>query len=214
MKSIIELNTWNRKEHFEFFNGFDEPFFGIVTEVECSQAIAWCRQKDIPFFHFYLYQSLKAANQVEEFRFRIEEEKPVCYDVIHASSTISRPDGTFGFSYIPFSDNFQDFSLIVKKETNAVAKTQGLRLNENTKRNDVIHFSVLPWIKFTSLTHARHFAYRDSVPKITFGRYYEENGRILMPVSVNAHHGLMDAWHVAKFLELFTGYLSVPGYSV
>lgn len=211
MKSTIDLKSWNRKEHFEFFKEFDEPFFGIVSDVDCTQALAWCRQNQVPFFHYYLYQSLRAANQVEEFRLRIEDNEPVCYDKIHASSTISRPDQTFGFSFIPFTDNFRDFSHATLEEISAVAATTGLRLNENTSRNDVIHFSVLPWIKFTSLTHARHFAYRDSVPKITFGRYYEQDGRIRMPVSVNAHHGLMDAWHVAKFLGLLSDYLAIPG---
>jgi chloramphenicol O-acetyltransferase type A len=210
MKSDIDLKTWNRKEHFEFFNGFDEPFFGIVTEVDCTEALAWCRLNKLPFFHFYLYQSLRAANLVEEFRTRIEENKPVVYDCVHASPTISRSDQTFGFAFIPFTDNYQDFSRIAHEETKAVAETAGLRLNENTGRNDVIHFSVLPWIRFTSLTHARHFAFRDSVPKITFGKYYEQNSKILMPVSVNAHHGLMDALHVALFLDQLALYLESP----
>lgn len=210
MKSDINFKNWNRKEHFEFFSGFDEPFFGIVSEVDCSKALAWCRLNKVSFFQFYLYQSLRAANLVEEFRFRIEDNKPVVYDRVHASPTISRHDQTFGFAFIPFSDNFQDFNLIADEETKAVAETIGLRLNENTGRNDVIHFSVLPWIRFTGLTHARHFAFRDSVPKITFGKYYEQNGKILMPVSVNAHHGLMDALHVAKFMELLSGFLSDP----
>jgi chloramphenicol O-acetyltransferase type A len=210
MKSDIDLKTWNRKEHFEFFNGFDEPFFGIVTEVDCTKALAWCREIQFPFFHFYLYQSLRAANLLEEFRTRIEENNPVVYDSVHASPTISRPDQTFGFAFIPFTDNIQDFSLTAHEETRTVAESFGLRLNENTGRNDVIHFSVLPWIKFTGLTHARHFAFRDSVPKITFGKYYEQNGKVLMPVSVNAHHGLMDAWHVAKFLGFLNDFLSNP----
>jgi len=211
MKSVIDIQTWKRKEHFEFFNGFDEPFFGIVTEVECTNSLSWCRENRISFFHFYLFESLRAANGVEEFRHRIEEGLPVSYDVIHASPTISRPDHTFGFSFIPFADNFQDFSASAKAETVAVAACQGLRLNGNTCRNDVIHYSVLPWIKFTGLSHARHFAISDSVPKITFGRYYETCGKIMMPVSVNAHHGLMDAWHVSAFLNLFETFMNNPG---
>ncbi len=210
MKSAIELNTWNRKEHFEFFNNFDEPFFGIVSDIDCTEAFSFCREKNLTFFHFYLFQSLRAANQVEAFRYRIEDGKPVVYDNVHASSTISRPDKTFGFSFIPFIESFTDFSEVVKKETAAVAATSGLRLNENTSRNDVIHFSVLPWISFKGLTHARHFQYKDSIPKITFGKYYESGNKLFMPVSVNAHHGLMDALHVALFLDQLAVYLKSP----
>ena len=210
MKSPINTEIWNRKEHFEFFKEFDEPFFGIVADVDCTESLAWCRTHQVPFFHFYLYQSLRAANQIEEFRSRIEDDKPVLYDSVNASATISRVDHTFGFSFIPFVADFDKFSSNVAKEILAVGKTTGLRLTGETGRNDVIHYSVLPWISFTGLSHARHFAYRDSVPKITFGKYFEKQGRIIMPVSVNAHHGLMDAWHVSEFLRLFSEFLATP----
>lgn len=210
MKSTIDLKTWNRKEHFEFFNSFEEPFFGLVSDIDCTRALALCRESQVPFFHYYLYQSLRAAIQVEEFRYRIEDGNPVVYDVIHASSTISRPDSTFGFSFIPFSENFADFSSALAGEIAEVSNSTGLRLNQETGRNDVIHFSVVPWISFSGLSHARHFKYKDSVPKITFGKYDESGGKMRMPVSVNAHHGLMDAWHVARFLDLFAGYLAEP----
>ncbi|MFH1121507.1 MAG: chloramphenicol acetyltransferase [Bacteroidota bacterium] len=210
MKSAIDLHYWNRKEHFEFFNGFDEPFFGIVSEIGCGKALSWCRKNKVSFFHFYLYQSLRAANKVEEFRHRIEDSHPVCYNVIHASPTIGRPDKTFGFSFIPYTENFKEFVSSVIAETEAVAACPGLRLNDNTCRNDVIHFSVIPWINFTGLSHARHFAIGDSVPKITFGKYYETAGEIKIPVSVNAHHGLMDAWHVSLFLNLLESFLGCP----
>jgi chloramphenicol O-acetyltransferase type A len=210
MKSAIDLNTWNRKEHFEFFNNFDEPFFGIVADIDCTDALSFCRENQFSFFHFYLFQSLRAANQVEAFRYRIEEGKPVIYEVVHASSTISRPDKTFGFSFIPYTDEFLNFSHEAEMETAAVAATSGLRLTDITSRNDVIHFSVLPWISFKGLSHARHFQYRDSVPKITFGKYYESGSKLMMPVSVNAHHGLMDALHVSFFLDQLAQNLKSP----
>jgi len=210
MKSPINTEIWIRKEHFEFFKEFDEPFFGIVAEVDCTEALEWCRNHQISFFHYYLFQSLKAANQLEEFRSRIEDDKPVLYDSVNASATISRTDHTFGFSFIPFVEDFKKFSRNVAEEVLAVDKTAGLRLTGETSRNDVIHYSVLPWFSFTGLSHARHFAYRDSVPKITFGKYFEKQGRIIMPVSVNAHHGLMDAWHVSEYLRLFSEFLATP----
>lgn len=203
MKSVIDLSNWNRKEHFEFFNSFDEPFFGIVAEIDCSAGLRWCRENHIKFFHYYLFQSLKAVNQTEEFKTRIEDHKPVFYNTVHASSTIGRPDKTFGFSFIPFTDDFTQFSNALSSEVEEVVNSKGLRLNNNTTRNDVIHFSSLPWINFKGLSHARKFSFNDSVPKITFGKVYEAEHKQMMPVSVNAHHGLMDAWHVSSFLELF-----------
>lgn len=37
-------------------------------------------------------------------------------------------------------------------------------------------------------------------PRITWGRYREtESGRIMMPVSILAHHALVDGEHIAQF---------------
>ena len=43
--------------------------------------------------------------------------------------------------------------------------------------------------------------FKDSIPKITFGKFYEKAGKTMLPISVHAHHGLMDAIHVSKFLN-------------
>lgn len=208
MYQEIETQNWVRKEHFAFFKEFDEPFFGINADIEIGPAVIYCKQKKIRLFHYFLFQTLRALNRIDEFRTRIVDDKPVIFDKIHASSTISRPDKTFGFSFIPYSDDFLIFSKSVRNETEKVAAAGGLRITENTSRPDVIHFSVIPWIRFTSVSHARHFKYRDSVPKITFGKIYESGNKQLIPVSVHAHHGLMDAWHVAEFYRILSELLT------
>lgn len=203
MRTLLDLNTWNRKEHFQFFSRMEEPFWGIVVEVEVTKAYAKAKELGITFFQYYLYQSLKAANQIKNFRYRIENEAVYCYDVIHASSTIGREDGTFGFSFIHYSDSLQTFIQDANAEIAAVLATSGLRFNEDAKRIDTIHYSALPWLHFTSLTHARSFAYKDSAPKISFGKFVNRNGKLLMPVAIYVNHSLADAYHVGLFVELF-----------
>ena len=31
IEKIIDIATWNRKEHFEHFSAFDDPFFGVTS---------------------------------------------------------------------------------------------------------------------------------------------------------------------------------------
>lgn len=68
---------------------------------------------------------------------------------------------------------------------------------------NVIHFSAIPWIDFTSISQARSYSHPDSCPKISFGKMTEENGIKTMPISVHVHHGLMDGYHVARFIDRF-----------
>ena len=79
----------------------------------------------------------------------------------------------------------------------------GLRLSPTTGRPDTVHCSALPWVRFTSLSHARSFRHPDSCPKISFGQVFSEGNTLQMPVSVHLHHGLGDGYHVGLFLAAF-----------
>ena len=199
----INIDKWNRKEHFEFFREFDNPFYNITTEVDCTEAFRKSKAEGISFFAYYLYKSIEAVNSIECFKYRIEDKKVVLHDVIHVAVTIARDDGTFGFSFVPFSRDFDQFILDLKKEIDAVQQSTGLRLNNDGRRMDVIHFSSLPWIKFTGLTHASNYNTSESVPKITFGRAFDRGDKKYLPIAIEVHHGLIDAFHIAKFLETF-----------
>jgi chloramphenicol O-acetyltransferase type A len=109
---IIDKENWERKEHFEFFSAFDEPFFGLVAQVEVSKAYRISKSENKSFFALYLYAALTAANSIEAFRMRLVEDQIVLFDEIHASPTLGRKNNTFGFSFIPYT---QDFGIFQKQ---------------------------------------------------------------------------------------------------
>lgn len=199
----LNIKTWNRKEHFDFFSKFDNPFFGIVTEIDCTTAYEHSKKNRLSFFAYYLHKSMLAVNSVHEFKLRIVNDNVVVFDQIHAAATIGRDDGTFGFSFVNYSPDFNPFSLELKREINNVHNSKGLRVNENAKRPDVIHYSIFPWRKFTGLIHARNFNTDDTVPIITFGKTFTVDGKKMLPISIEAHHGLVDGLHISQFLGKF-----------
>lgn len=206
---IIDVKTWKRREHFEFFSGMKSPYFGVVTEVDCTETYTLAKENSESFFAHYLHKSMKAVNSVEEFSYRIVNEKVVAFDVVHVGSTIARNDGTFGFSYFEYSDDFQIFNQKLQQEINGVQNSTGLRIrNEALPRNHIRH-STMPWTSFTGLLHPTDFDAKESIPKIVFGKFSEKNGRKMLPISVEAHHGLMDGFHLAKYLEEFQNQLNL-----
>ena len=46
-----------------------------------------------------------------------------------------------------------------------------------------------------------HYHPHDSVPRITWGKYFKTADKILMPLSVQAHHALIDGRHMGKYFE-------------
>ena len=199
MKQKIDISSWNRKEHFEFFCTFEEPFFGVTTSIDMTIAYEKAKALQIPFFVYYLHKTIAAINQVENFRYRIEENEVVLYDEIDASATIIREDKTFGFSFMKFHSDIQDFAKIAQIEIERIQITPRLFTREFPE--NIIHFSAVPWINFTGLTHSRKYTLKDSCPKVSYGKLVEENGKKSMALSVTVHHGLVDGYHIGLFIE-------------
>jgi len=202
MKTKIDLDTWDRKEHFHFFSGFDEPFFGVTVEVDCTRVYQYAKENRISFFLVYLHKALKAANAIEHFKLRIVDGELFIFDQINASPTIGRDNGTFGFSYLEYDVDESVFISKALKEIELVKVSDSLFPTVSGGEN-VIHFSAMPWLNFTSVSHARHYKFKDSCPKISFGKMSERNSRRFMPVSIHVHHALADGYHVGLFVELF-----------
>ena len=205
MKTELDLENWNRYEHFKFFSSFDEPFFGITVRVDCTKTYLESKENNTSFFLNYLHKSLVAANSIDAFKYRIEEDKVFHYDQVNASPTINRPNGTFGFSYMEYKESFEEFSrlamLVMKKVRNSDS------LIPAGEGQNVIHYSSLPWLNFTSVSHARHFKFMDSCPKISFGKMTKLDKTYEMPISIHVNHALVDGIHVGEFVDKFQALL-------
>ncbi|MGL4228005.1 MAG: CatA-like O-acetyltransferase [Tannerellaceae bacterium] len=208
MKREIDFESWNRKEHFDFFSAFDEPFYGLVAQLDCSKAMQEARMSGTSFFLYSLHKIMRAVNDTPEFRYRIEAGSVYDYETIHVSPTIGRADNTFAFAFLKFDPDLSRFVAINKQEMEAAQNSTGLRLNEDSERIDTIHFSSLPWIDFTGLTHARNYKTNDSIPKISVGKVHAEGEKKRMPIQINVHHGLVDGIHIANFLDRAQTYLN------
>jgi chloramphenicol O-acetyltransferase type A len=203
MKILLDLEKWPRKEHFHFFRQFEEPFFGVTVEIDCTKAYSMAKQLETSFFAYYLHKTITAVNAVESFRYRIIDDKIYIFDTIDVSATIIREDTSFGFSLIEYSPDFKSFAKNTFEEIQRVKNTPGLFTREFKNKN-VIHFSAIPWLNFTSLSHARSYTLPDSCPKISFGKMMvSDAGDRTMSMSVHVHHGLMDGKHLGQFVDLF-----------
>jgi chloramphenicol O-acetyltransferase type A len=203
MKTLLDLDNWNRKEHFLFFKQMQEPFFGVTVNIDCTRAYATAKTLGTSFFIYYLHKTLVAVNAFESFKYRILNTHIYVHDRIDGSATISREDGTFGFSLIEFHPDFTIFQQTAITEIERIQTTTGL-FTRVFNDDNVIHFSAIPWLNFTSLSHARSMTNPDSCPKISFGKMtIQENGKRIMPMSIHVHHGLMDAMHVGQMVDYF-----------
>ena len=207
---VLDLEGWKRRRHFEFFRHYERPWFNLCADVDVTALTARCDEPDGPsFFLASLWLSLLAANEIEEFRYRLRDEQVVVYPVIDGGSTVLMPDETFAFAYFDYDPSFPAFAAEGARELERVKSGPG-GLDPRTDRDDTIHYSVIPWVSFSSFSHARHRTADPSVPKIVFGKHRWAGGRRLLPVSVEVHHALVDGLHVGRFYQRFEELASRP----
>ncbi len=206
----IDIDTWNRKEHFHFITKMDSPFFGLTANVKCTNAYKYVKNENISFFAYYLFYSQRAAHAIKEFKYRIIENKIYEMDIMHAGATLAREDHTFAFALIKYDEDFNLFYQNIVNEKEAVKNSTGLRLNTDRGLN-LIRYTTIPWISFTGMLHPTNFNNNESIPRISFGKMFEENNEKYLPVSVEANHGLMDGYHIGEFFRIFEELLESNG---
>lgn len=201
MKEII-FESPHRQKHFEFFTQMNHPHFNICANVDVTELIHFQKKNNLPFTPVIVYIVSKTANSIPEFRWRIREGKVFEHESVQPSFTVwTEVADVFSFCEVPFQD---DFGAFLKDAIQKIDKMKTEPSFEDDEfRDDFLFLSAIPWVSFTSFQHAMFHHPSDSVPRITWGKYFEENGRIKMPLSVQAHHAVVDGRHVGKYFQLF-----------
>ncbi len=201
MYSDLDIEKWPRKTTFEFFKNFEDPFFNFSANVDVGLLYKFCKRNDLSFSLTVLYCSLVAANEIREFRIRLFCGRLVEFDRIHATQTILNDDETFSFAYFEMKDDVFEFNRSGKE---ALEKYKAMKtFDVESDRADLIYYSVIPWVSFTSFKHASRLDKGQTVPRIVFGKHFDEGDNKMMPLSVEANHRIMDGLHVGKFFMRF-----------
>ncbi len=213
MKKNIDVQSWSRKAHYNLFKEMDYPHFNICSNVDITLFKDFIKQNNIPFFRAMIFLASKIANSIPEFNYRIQsDDKVVEYDYTHPSFTVmSKPD-LFGFCTVDYSEDYTTFSNRTDKEMKILQNE--VNIEDAWERDDLIYITSLPWISFTSVTHPVNLSKTDSIPRICWGKFFEENGKIRLPFSVQANHSLMDGVHVGKYFSLLQKTLDNPEESI
>ncbi len=207
----LDLSQWKRINQYQFFKKYENPFFNICSRLDVTDLLKATKQGGLSFSSALLFASIDTANKIPEFKYRLYEEGVIECNEIYAGSTVLSDDNTFSFCYFDYYKEFSKFYQNAMKQ-NERGKNGKLEFDGRNDDIDIIHYSVIPWIEFSSFSHPRNYGTNDSIPKIVFGKYYEDNGRIMLPISIEVHHALMDGWHLGQYLQKLQKMLSISDF--
>lgn len=209
MPEFLDVTNWARRDLFEFFRGYDNPYFNICTQLDITNLYAHLRSEPSISISLALhYVALRAANEIEPFRYRLRDGKVLVHEIVHGGTIVLQPNESFNFAYFDYQTDFRGFIADAQQSVDE-ARRENKPLNPDPSENR-IHFTVLPWMSFTSFAHARNLGREESIPKIAFGKFFQENGRTLLPFSVEVHHALMDGLHVGRYVARVQELVDTP----
>lgn len=200
MYTIIDIDTWKRKELFQFFSTFDNPTWDLIAELRITDFYTACKTKQQSFFLSFLHAASSVANSIEEMRCRIDPDGHVRqYQVVHPGSTVLYENGTYGYSYLDFHPDYTTFM----NEAAPSFENQKQMLNRDPKDDDLarIYFSPIPWVSFSGFRHPFRAKGNTSIPMIVFGKHFERDQERYITVGLTLHHGLADGYHAGLFFK-------------
>ena len=195
----IDIYNWKRKAHYEYYQSFDNPCFSLSVNIDITLLIEKIKEKNLKFFPTFLYCLIKGMNQVEELKYRIRKNQVLVHEMIHPSYTVLNEHECFVFCYSEFIVDFEIFYQNVLNDIETAL--HGNNLEDEEGKDDLVYISSIPWISFTGLTHPFKKDDLHSIPRVNFGKYFVENKIVKLPISVQAHHGLVDGLHIARLFE-------------
>ncbi len=204
----VNLESWPRRDHFKTFNTWDYPHFNMCANVDLTHFFPAVRERGVSFNIAVVYVLARTANMIPEFRCRIQGETVVEYDVVHPSTTIMAQEDLFTFCALRYVEDFSEFALKAKDRISYVKEHP--TLEDPPGQDDLLFMTAIPWVSFTSFMHPIDLNPVDSVPRFAWGKFFQEGDTLKMPLSLQAHHALMDGIHMGRYYEKLQFYLDNP----
>lgn len=192
----IDMDSFPRRAHFEYFKGLAYPYVGFTVNVDITGFLAQQKRLGLPFYLALAYCVTRAANSVPEFRRRIHGDGIIEYDWCHGSHTVALPDETYCYCTLDCRMPFDEY-LSRAEETWERAKAAS-SIEDGEDADSLLFFSSIPWMSFTSVIQPTPSP-ADSNPRINWGKYFRQDGKVLLPLAVLCNHALVDGLHIARF---------------
>ena len=203
----IDVETWSRRQHFEFFSTYDYPHFGMSANVDMTAFYPAVKQRGYSLTVAIVYVIARASNAIAEFRYRIREGKVIEHEIVNPGFTILVEEDVFSFCFV---DYVEDFLAFAAKAAERIAFVKEHPSVNQVPQDDVLYMTAIPWVSFTSFLHPMQLQPTDSIPRFVWGKFFEEGERLKMPLGVQGHHALIDGVHIGKFYVEAQGYLEQP----
>ena len=203
---VIDEKSWDRAMHCAVFRNSVEPAFCVTFEIEITSFLEKIKKQNLSFTLSMVFAVCKCANEIEAFRYRFLDGEVVLFDKIDTAFTyLNKETELFKVVNVPMADTLEEYV----KSAAQIANEQTEYFSEPLG-NDIFQCSPMPFLTYTHISHTNSGKKDNATPLFDWGKYYEKDGKIIMPVSVQANNSFVDGIHNGRFAEKLKNYLNKP----
>lgn len=199
----IDLASWKRGQIFYYFSKMAPTGYSLTVKLDITKLKKTLDNAGLKFFPAYLWLVTRTLNAQQEFRIAENNGQVGYYDrLTPLYACFHDDDKTFSLMWTEFDDDFTVFYRSYIDDHNKYGTNHGILSQPLAPPPpNAYTVSCLPWVSF------EHFAVHNYdnkpyyFPSVEAGKFYEQDGRLIMPLSITCHHAATDGYHVSLFLE-------------
>ena len=201
---VIDKETYYRKGVYRHFTEDCKCSTSVTARVDVTDLVRHSKETATKFYINFLYILSKVLNSRDDYRmgYLWQSDELICYDVIHPTQYVFHEDtATCTPVYTSYSEDYGTFYTDALRDLEEAKKTREYGLNAADHPN-WFDASYISWLSYDSLNIELPDGYLYFAPIVNWGRYREENGRLVMPVSVRMNHAIADGFLIANVFRL------------
>ena len=201
---VIDKDSYYRKGVFRHFSEDCKCSTSMTARVDVTALAEHSRRTGTKFYLNVLYLLSKVLNSREDYRmgYLWQTEELICYDVIHPTQYVFHEDTeTCTPVYTEYDPDYERFYAGALRDLERAKQTRDYALDAAHHPN-WFDASYISWLSYDSLNVELPDGYLYFAPIVNWGRYREENGRLMMPVSVRLNHAIADGYLLANVFRL------------
>ena len=205
----IEPENFKRMALLEKYSSYMFPYINIGAEIDVTKIYHYAKKRGLSFYCAMIHAVTKTALEIENFKYRIIDGKPVlCESLTPVFTYLPKGEEQFYLVQQPFEEDMDTFCQKAKAQAQLQATETEHSFMHGKEQVEILYISCIPWIRYTHFIRTIEEGGKDNIPRISWGKYAaDKDGKITVPLSVQVHHGLMDGYHVGMFFEKLEQYL-------
>lgn len=201
---IIDKEQYYRKGVYRHFSEDCKCSVSMTARIDVTDLVACSKSKGSKFYLDFLYILCKALNSRDDYKMSYlwQTDEIICYDKINPTQYVFHEDTeTCSVVYTTYYEDYDIFYKNALEDLEKAKETREYKLDPENYPN-WFDASYISWLSYDSLNVELPDGYLFFPPIINWGRYREENGRLMMPVTVRMNHAIADGYLLAKVYKL------------